>query len=166
MIIYIYDVTKYGSCMIDDSLFEMIYYLSFWNDILKLLSFPVKKDCADRPFEITYFSSLGQHNLLKDFLWFPFWNDIWLSFRNEQCVPIFILKCFMTVILKWGGKIFVHKIIFVRKKPDILLTKIPNNLYFFVHRFLRKAWSLSLRWNKILEKGDGLLCQILIILQC
>ena len=127
---------------------------------------PLKKDCADRPFEITYFSISGQHNLLKDFLWFPFRNDIWLSFRNEQCVPIFILKCFMTVILKWGGKIFVHKIIFVRKIRNILLTKIPYNLYFFVHSFLRKAWSLSLRWNKFLKKGDGLLCQILIILQC
>ena len=89
-----------------------------------------KKDCADRPLEITYISISGQHNLLKDFLWFPFRNDIWLSFRNEQCVPIFILKCFMTVILKWGGKIFVHKIVFVRRTPNILLTKILHNLYF------------------------------------
>ena len=54
--------------MIDDVLFEMIYYLSFRNDILKILSFPSKKDCADRTFEITYFSISGQHNLLKDFL--------------------------------------------------------------------------------------------------
>ena len=36
----------------------------------------------------------------------------------------------------------------------------------FVHSFLRKAWSLSLRWNIFLKKGDGLLCQILMILQC
>ena len=28
---------------------------------------PSEKDCADHPFEITFFSSLGQHNLLKDF---------------------------------------------------------------------------------------------------
>ena len=130
MIICIYDVTKYGSCMIDDSLFEMIYYLSFWNDILKLLSFPKKKDCADRHFEITYFSISGQHNLLKDFLWFPFRNDIWLSFRNEQCVPIFILKCFMTVILKWGGKIFVHKIVFVRKNQIFYWRKCIYYYYF------------------------------------
>ena len=129
MIVCIYDVTKYGSCMIDDLLFDMLYDNSFemifWNYYHSL-----KKDCADRHFEITYFSISGQHNLLKDFLWFPFRNDIWLSFRNEQCVPIFILKCFMTVILKWGGKIFVHKIVFVRKKPDILLTKMHLLLLF------------------------------------
>ena len=115
--------------MLDDYNFDMFYDYSFerifWNYFHSL-----KKDCADRPFEITYFSISGQHNLLKDFLWFPFRNDIWLSFRNEQCVPIFILKCFMTVILKWGGKIFVHKIVFVRKKPDILLTKMHLLLLF------------------------------------
>ena len=102
-------------------LFEMI----FWNYFLS-----PKKGLSDRHFEIAYFSISGQHNLLKDFLWFPFRNDIWLSFRNEQCVPIFILKCFMTVILKWGGKIFVHKIIFVRRNHDVLLTKIQLLLLF------------------------------------
>ena len=114
------------------------WWFTFRNDILPIFLkwyFEItfisrKKDCADRPFEITYFSISGQHNLLKDFLWFPFWNDIWLSFRNEQSVPIYILKCFMTVILKWGGKIFVHRIIFVRSNPDFLLTKTPYNLYF------------------------------------
>ena len=115
--------------MIDDVLFDMLddnsFEMIFWNYYHSL-----KKDCADRPFEITFFSSLGQHNLLKDFLWFPFRNDIWLSFRNEQCVPIFILKCFMTVISKWGGKIFVHRIIFVRRTPNILLTKILHFLLF------------------------------------
>ena len=87
-------------------------------------------------------STISESNLLC----FAFWYDIWLSFANEQ------------------GKIFVHKIIFVRRTPDILLTKIPYNLYFFVHSFLRKAWSLSLRWNIFLKKGEGLLCQILTIL--
>ena len=63
MIICIYDVTEYGSCMIDDVLFDMLddnsFEMIFWNYYHSL-----KKDCADRPFEITYFSSLGQHNLL------------------------------------------------------------------------------------------------------
>ena len=113
--------------MIIISICSMTIVLKWYFEITII---PSKKDCADRPFEIIFFSISGQHNLLKDFLWFPFRNDIWLSFRNEQCVPIFILKCFMTVILKWGGKIFVHKTIFVRKIRNILLTKIPYNLYF------------------------------------
>ena len=143
--------------MLYDNSFEMI----FWNYYHSL-----KKDCADRHFEITYFSISGQHNLLKDFLWFPFRNDIWLSFRNEQCVPIFILKCFMTVILKWGGNIFVHKIIFVRKKPDILLTKMHLLLLFSYTAFYARLGPYPCVEIKFLEKGDGLLCQILIILQC
>ena len=113
--------------MIDFSICPMIIVLKWYFEIIFI---PLKKDCADRPFEITYFSISGQHNLLKDFLWFPFRNDIWLSFQNEQCVPIFILKCFMTVISKWGDKIFVHRIIFVKRIGNILLTKIPYNLYF------------------------------------
>ena len=119
--------------MIDDLLFDMLYDNSFemifWNYYHSL-----KKDCADRHFEITYFSISGQHNLLKDFLWFPFRNDIWLSFRNEQCVPIFILKCFMTVILKWGGKIFVHKIVFVKRTKIFYWRKYPI-LYVFRTQF-------------------------------
>ena len=150
------------------------WWFTFRNDILpiflkwyfEITFFPLKKDCADRPFEITYFSISGQHNLLKDFLWFPFRNDIWLSFRNEQCVPIFILKCFMTVILKWGGKIFVHKIVFVRKNQIFYWRKCIYYYYFRTQLFTQGIVSLSLRWNKFFKKGDGLLCQILIILQC
>ena len=47
-------------------------------------------------------STISESNLLC----FTFWYDIWLSFANEQ-------------------KIFVHKIIFVRSNPNILLTKYP-----------------------------------------
>ena len=110
---------KYGSCMIDDLLFDMLddynfemfydysFGMIFWNYYHSL-----KKDCADRPFEITYFSISGQHNLWKQFL------------------MLLGLICYMTIVCKWGGKIFVHKIIFVRRNLDILLTKIPYNLYF------------------------------------
>ena len=80
-----------------------------------------KKDCADRPFEITYFSISGQHNLLKDFLWFPFRNDIWLSFRNEQSAYVYILKCFMTVILKWGGQNFRTQNYFRQENPEYFI---------------------------------------------
>ena len=70
MIICIYDVTEYGSCMIDDVLFDMLddynfdmfYDYSFERIFRNYFHFP-KKDCADRPFEITYFSISGQHNL-------------------------------------------------------------------------------------------------------
>ena len=48
--------------MIDDLLFDMLYDNSFemifWNYYHSL-----KKDCADRPFEIIYISISGQHNL-------------------------------------------------------------------------------------------------------
>jgi len=56
---------------------------------LKLLSFPAKKDCADRPFEITYFSISGQHNLLKDFydLRFDMIYDYHLQMRGQNFRP-------------------------------------------------------------------------------
>lgn len=65
-----YDVIKYGSSMIDDVLFdmlddynfEMLYDYSF-ERIFRNHFHSLKKDCADRPFEITYFSISGQHNL-------------------------------------------------------------------------------------------------------
>jgi len=66
MIICIYDVTKYGSGMIDDLLFDMFYDYSF-ERIFRNYFHSLKKDCADRLFEITYFSISGQHNLLNDF---------------------------------------------------------------------------------------------------
>ena len=64
----------------------MIYFLKCYMTVILKWYFESifipKEDCADRPFEITYFSISGQHNLPKDFLWFPFRNDIWLSFWN------------------------------------------------------------------------------------
>ena len=101
MIICIYDVTKYSSCMIDDSLFEMIYYLSFWNDILKLLSFPQKRIVLTVPLKLFSFryqvSTIcwkifydSRFEMIYDFHFemrneflFSFWNALWLSFRNE-----------------------------------------------------------------------------------
>ena len=75
MIVCIYDVTEYGSCMIDDVLFDMLddynfdmFYDYSFERIFRNHFHSIKKDCADRPFESTFISSLGQHNLLKDFL--------------------------------------------------------------------------------------------------
>ena len=81
-----YDVIKYGSCMIDDLLFDMLYDNSFemifWNYYHSL-----KKDCADRPFEITYFSISGQHNLLKAIFYVPRFemiDDYHLQMRGQN----------------------------------------------------------------------------------
>ena len=87
----------------------MIIVLKWYFEITIISS---KMDCADRPFEIIFFSSFGQHNLWKQFS------------------MLYILIWYMTIVCKWAGKIFVHKIIFVRKNLDILLTKIPYNPYF------------------------------------
>ena len=62
---YNYDVTKYGRYTIDDLLFEMLYDYNF--EIIFLKHFHSQKDCADRHFEISIFSRLGQHNLQIDF---------------------------------------------------------------------------------------------------
>ena len=106
----------------------------------------------------------------KGLCWPSVWDYLLFDIRSAQSIKaVFDAPRFEMIYdfhLQMSRKIFVHKIIFVRRTPDVLLTKIPYNLYFFVHSFLRKARSLSLRWNIFLKKGDGLLCQILIILQC
>ena len=62
---YNYDVAKYGRCTTDDILFEMLYDYNF--EMIFWKYFHSKKDCADRRFEITFFSRLGQHNLQINF---------------------------------------------------------------------------------------------------
>lgn len=82
--------------------------------LLRLLSFRVwvstiyRKIFYDSRFEMIY----DFHFEMSKGVLFTFWNALWLSFWNE------------------GDKIFVHKIIFVRRTPNILLTKILHNLYF------------------------------------
>ena len=138
MIICIYDVTEYGSCMIDDLLFDMLddnsFEMIFWNYYHSL-----KKDCADRPFEITFFSSLGQHNLWKQFVMF------------------YVLIWYMTIVCKWAGKIFVHKIIFVRNSWRNLLTKIHRFLSFSYRKiyFLFNNCSVFLSRLSMLNWKDG-----------
>ena len=112
--------------MIDDLLFDMLYDNSFemifWNYfhfpqkrivltvLLRSLSFRVWvstiywKIFYDSRFEMIY----DFHFEMSKGVLLTFWNALWLSFWNE------------------GDKIFVHKIIFVRKNLDILLTKMPR----------------------------------------
>ena len=115
-------------------------------------------------FEITFVS------LKKGLCWPSVWDYLLFDIRSAQSAERFFMipvsKWYMTFISKWGGKIFVHRIIFVRKIRNILLTKIPYNLYFSYTAFYARLGPYPCVEIKFLEKGDGLLCQILIILQC
>ena len=91
----------YGSCMIDDLLFDMLYDNSFemifWNYFhfpqkrivltvrLRLLTFRYQvsticwKIFYDSRFEMIY----DFHFEMSNAFLFSFWNALWLSFRNE-----------------------------------------------------------------------------------
>ena len=58
------------------------------------------------------------------------WDDIWLSFANEQ-------------------KNFRTQNYFRQENPEYFIDENTAFFTIFVHSFLRKDWSLSLRWNKI-----------------
>ena len=76
------------------------------------------------------------------------WNDIWLSFWNKQSIPVFVLKCFMTVILKWGRQKFSStKLFSLIKTEEIYWRKITDYLYFSYTDFYAVSMSLHLRWN-------------------
>ena len=115
-------------------------------------------------FEITFISRK------KGLCWPSVWDYLHFDIRSAQSIKaIFDAPRFEMIYdfhLQMSRKIFVHKIIFVRRTPNILLTKIPYNLYFSYTAFYAVLMSLHLRWNVFFKKGDGLLCQILIILQC
>ena len=92
--------------MLDDYSFEMLYDYSFerifWNyfhSLKKRIVLAIRSRVLS--FRV-WVSTISESNFLCP----SFWNDIWLSFRNEQSVPICIFKCFMTVILKWGVENF------------------------------------------------------------
>ena len=114
------------------------WWLYFRNDILpiflkwyfEITFISSKKDCADHPFESTFISSLGQHNLWKQFICPSFWNDIWLLFRNEQSAYVYILKCFMTVILKWGVENFRTQTFFRQENTKYFNDENTTFLYF------------------------------------
>ena len=138
-------------------LFEMIfwnYFLSLKKRIVltvisRLLTFRYQvsticwKIFYDSRFEMIY----DFHFEMSNAFLFSFWNALWLSFWNE------------------GAK-FSYTKLFSSEKTRYFIDENASIITIFVHSFLRKAWSLSLRWNKFFKKGDGLLCQILIILQC
>ena len=79
-------------------------------------------------FEITFISRK------KGLCWPSLWNYFLFDIRSAQSLKaIFDALRFDMIYdyhLQMSRKIFVHKIIFVRRTPNILLTKIPYNLYF------------------------------------
>ena len=133
-------------------------------------------------FEITFISRK------KGLCWPSVWDYLLFDIRSAQSAERFFMipvsKWYMTFISKWAmrsyfhfemlydchfemsRKIFVHKIIFVRRTLNILLTKIMHFLLFSYTAFYARLGPYPCVEIKFLEKGDGLLCQILIILQC
>ena len=121
--------------------FEMIYLLSLWNDISKETVFCTPWACSEcLPIE-SWPNSIGKHpakkesvnpfEMIYDFHFEMSESDhnrfemiYLLSFRNEQYSSVFISIWYMTVISKWPRKIFVQRIIFVRKTPRVLVTKM------------------------------------------
>ena len=88
---------------------------SFWNYYL----FEIRSaQSAKTVFYVLRFEMIYDchFEMSKAFL-FSFWNALWLSFWNE------------------GGKIFVHRIIFVRRIWNILMTKILYYYYFLTQIF-------------------------------
>ena len=110
------------------------------------------------------------HSLKKGLCWPSVREYYHFEFGSAQSLKaIFYALRFEMIYdfhLQMSRKNFVHKIIFVRKIRNILLTKIPYNLYFSYTAFYARLGPYPCVEIKFLEKGDGLLCQILIILQC
>ena len=173
MIICIYDVTEYGSCMIDDVLFDMLddynfdmlydnsFEMIFWNyyhSLKKGLCWPSVWDYLH--FDIRSAQSLKaifyalRFDMIYDFhfemskaLMFTFWNALWLSFRNE------------------GAK-FSYTKLFSSGEPQIFYWRKYPIIYIFSYTvFYARLGPYPCVEIKFLEKGEGLLCQILMILQ-
>ena len=111
---YNYDVTKYGRCTTDDLLFEVLY--DYYFEMIFWKYFHFKKDCADRHFEITYFSISGQHNLWKQFL------------------MLLGLRWLMTIICKWAGQNFRTQNYFGQKNTRYFIDENTTIITIFVHK--------------------------------
>ena len=114
-----YDVTKYGSCMIDDVLFDMLDDYNF--DML-----------YDNSFEMIFWNYY--HSFKKGLCWPSVWDYLLFDIRSAQSIKaIFDALRFEMIYdfhLQMSRKIFVHKIIFVRNYWRNLLTKILHFNYF------------------------------------
>ena len=87
--------------------FEMIYLLSLWNDISKETVFCTPLACSEcLPIE-SWPNSIGKHPAEKIVCW-SFWDDLWLSFRNERQRPQSFWNDISTVVSKWAIQSCVH----------------------------------------------------------
>ena len=88
------------------------------------------------------------HFEMSKALMFTFWNALWLSFWNE------------------GEKISYTKLFSSEDDKTFYWRKYIYYYYFRTQFFTQCSCPYACVEIKFLEKGDGLLCQILIILQC
>ena len=146
MIICIYDVTEYGSCMIDDVLFDMLDDYNF--DML-----------YDYSFEMIFWNYF--HSLKKGLCWPSVREYFHFEFGSAQSLKaIFYAPRFEMIYdfhLQMSRKICVHKIIFVRNSWRNLLTKIHRFLSFSYRKiyFLFNNCSVFLSRLSMLNWKDG-----------
>ena len=134
-------------------------------------------------FEITFISRK------KGLCWPSLWNYFLFDIRSAQSAERFFMipvsKWYMTFISKWAMRSYFHfemlydchfemrgqnfrpQNYFRQENPEYFIDENTAFFTIFVHSFLRKALCpYPCVEIKFLEKGDGLLCQILMILQC
>ena len=128
-------------------------------------------------------------SLKKGLCWPSFRDYLLFDIRSAQSAERFFMipvsKWYMTFISKWAMRYHFHfemlydchfemrgrkfsytKLFSSAITNTIYWRKCTYYYYFRTQLFTQGIVSLSLRWNKFFKKGDGLLCQILIILQC
>ena len=120
-----------------------------WPSFRDYLHFDIRSAQSANRFYVPRFEMIYDfHFEMSNAFLFSFWNALWLSFRNE------------------GAKFSYTKLFSSEKNQIFYWRKCIYYYYFRTQLFTQGIVSLSLRWNKFFKKGDGLLCQILIILQC
>ena len=151
--------------MIDDLLFDMLY---------------------DNSFEMIFWNYF--HSLKKGLCWPSFRDYLLFDIRSAQSAERFFMipvsKWYMTFISKWAMRSYFHfemlydchfemrgqnfrtQNYFRQKKTRYFIDENTTFLYFSYTAFYARLGPYPCVEIKFLEKGDGLLCQILIILQC
>ena len=119
-------------------------------------------------FEITFISRK------KGLCWPSFRDYLLFDIRSAQSAERFFMipvsKWYMTFISKWAMRSYFHfemlydchfemrgqnfrpQNYFRQKNRKYFIDENTPFYMFFVHSFLRKAWSLSLRWNKFFRE--------------
>ena len=131
-------------------------------------------------FEITFISRK------KGLCWPSVWDYLLFDIRSAQSAERFFMipvsKWYMTFISKWAMRSYFHfemlydchfemrgqnfrtQNCFRQKKTRYFIDENASIITIFVHSFFTQGLVPILALKYILKKGDGLLCQILIIL--